>query len=1199
MRENSFFLMIQRAAVAMLFLHFLGIQLLAAEWDNEPRVFQVNRMKPHATLMPYDTIAQAQEGDRKASPHYHTLSGTWKFLLVDKPADRHRTFFRDGFDSTSWNDIKVPGSWQVQGYDYPIYTNVTYPWTGYENPAPPQAPTVYNPVGHYRRNFTLPDHWAERRVRLHFEGVESAFYVWVNGVYVGYAEDSFTSDEFDVTDYVRSGNNNISVQVFRWSDASWLEDQDFIRLSGIFRDVFLYSTPTVHLQDFQVNADLINNYVDGDLQAKVWVRNDNKAAISNHTVEMHLYDMDDSPVIPPVKQTLSMTGHSGNEATLTFQNYVANPAKWSAENPNLYKFVLVLKNNKGDIIETESARIGFRKIELKKDTNGITRYYINNQPIKFKGVNRHELDPDTGRTVSYQRILEDVILMKKFNINALRTSHYPNNPYMYEIADELGIYILDETNLETHGVRDRLPRNDDNWRAACVDRAANMLHRDKNHPSVVMWSLGNEAGSGNVFSSMRDYIHANDRTRPVHYEGDSANSDVYSRMYASARDVASYSDNNRPYVLCEYAHAMGNSVGNLFKYVDAFYANPRSFGGFIWDFIDQGLRRDNGNYFNFGGLWGDNPNDDNFCANGLVSPDRSLQPEIWEVKHAYQNILVANEDIINGKVKIENRFNFTNINQFAGKWVLTEDGSEIQKGTLTDRALDIGPLASKIVTIPYLPPTLKPGSEYRLTFEFSLKESTRWALAGHVVAGDQIDIPYEVPQVEAVNTSSFPYLQMSESSTNITFRAQDFAVTFSKSSGTITNYNYKGKTLVKDGPVPNFWRAPIDNDWGNGMYGRCAEWRHAGQNRILTNLTVENLSSTEKRLLVMFDLPNAGSSKLSMTYTIYGSGDVLVDYTLSPDNSMDEIPEVGTILTLPEELSNIRWYGRGPEENYVDRKRGSFVGVYASTVSDFYVPYMEVQETGQRTDVRWLTLRDNDGMGLLVVGSPVMEINALNYTPEDLTDTKYPWELVPRDDIFLKVTLQQMGVGGDNSWGARPHPEFINTANRIYKHSFRLSPIDDTKKPDREIAKEGFPNLCQINSLSEGKTATASSQEFGNEIHSGNDGDSSTRWCAENGATPQWWQVDLGKVQTISKANITWEFANKKYDYTIDVSTNGASWTQVVDRSNNPSTSQFQEHTFPASLARYVRINIVGLESNSWASFYEFNVLGEGCNSPN
>ena len=1047
----------------LLWLLFSNVS--GAEWDTSPDVFAVNRMTPHATLMPYNTVEEAIAGERTASTNHFTLSGTWKFFLVDNPGQRHSSFFQDNFDAASWDDISVPGSWQTQGYDYPIYTNITYPWTGYENPSPPQAPTVYNPVGHYRRSFTLPEGWNGRRIRLHFEGVESCFYVWINGESIGYGEDSFTADEFDVTDVLRSGANTIAVQVFRWCDGSWLEDQDFIRLSGIYRDCYLYATPSVHMQDFQIDAGLAGNYTDGDLQAKVWVRNFNTSAISAHTVELHLYTSDGSTVFSPVSRTIESLNGGGAEVELSWQQSVSQPALWSAEKPNLYTLVLVLKNDQGDIIETESARIGFREVELKRDGSNRTLLYVNNQPVKLKGVNRHELDPQTGRTVSYERMRGDVILMKQFNINALRTSHYPNNPRMYDLCDEYGIYVFDEANVETHGTRDNVPASDDAWRANCVDRMKNMVQRDKNHPSIIVWSLGNEAGSGNVFTSMRDFAHTTDNTRPVHYEGDNNNADIESQMYASADWVRGYSNNEKPIVLCEYAHAMGNSVGNLFKYVDAFYDNPRSCGGFIWDFIDQGLVRGTTGFFNFGGLWGDNPNDDNFCANGIVSPDRQVQPEIIEVKYQYQNIRVRESDILNGRIYIENRNLFTNVNEYTGQWNLKEDGRVIQSGTLTSEQLNIEPLTEKEVTIGFSPPTVTPGAECRLNISFTLKNNTAWAPAGHEVAQEQLTVPLTVPPVPQIALSSLPALTMAEGGNEVAFSGTAFTITFDKTNGTITDYTWNGTPLILSGPEPNFWRAPVDNDWGNGMAGRCAEWRYAGRDRVLTECIVTDISVTEKQIDVHYTLPGAGNSTMDLSYTFYGSGDVIVSYTLTPDAGLDEIPEVGMMLTLPGSLSELTWYGRGRGENYCDRNRGSPVGEYRMPVDSMYIPYMEVQETGQRTDVRWATLKNGEDLGLMAVGSPLMEINALYFTPEQLHETKYPWDLSPNSDITFRIALRQMGVGGDNSWGARPHSEFVNWPNTAYQHTFRLVPLDNTRKVAHVLAKEGFKNLATSDSI--------------------------------------------------------------------------------------------------------------------------------------
>jgi beta-galactosidase/beta-glucuronidase len=618
------------------------------EWNGNPTVFGVNVLKPHATSMPYSSIEEALKGDRRGSEWYQTLAGTWKFHHVNKPSERHTSFFEDSFDASSFDEIEVPSSWQLYGYDKPIYTNVTYPWSGTDFINPPAAPTNFNPVGHYRRTFTVPANWDGKRIRLHFEGVESAFYVWINGKYVGYSENSFTDHEFDITDKLRAGTNNISVQVFRWCDGSWMEDQDYIRLAGIFRDVYLYATPKAHIQDFQIDANLLSNYKDGDLKASVWVDNFTTAAVSNYSVELQLYADNGTEVGSKMQKSISSIAPNGGEQKVQFQTTVMSPKLWSGEYPNLYTLVLVLKDGSGEVVQIESAKIGFRKVELKKDGTGATRYFINNKPIKFRGVNRHEMDPDHGRVMSYERMEEDVKLMKRFNINALRMSHYPNDPRMYDLCDRYGIYVIDEANLETHGAWDKVPKSNNDWRAASVERMSSMIQRDKNHPSVVLWSLGNEAGNGDVFGSMREYAHSADSTRPVHYEGDWNNADVNSWMYYGYDAVRTYNNNSKPIMLCEFEHAMGNSVGELKEYVDAFYANPRSFGGFIWDFIDQGLRRGNSQYFNFGGLWGDRPNDDNFCANGLVFPDRTVQPELWEVKHQYRNIIVKDVDVSGG-----------------------------------------------------------------------------------------------------------------------------------------------------------------------------------------------------------------------------------------------------------------------------------------------------------------------------------------------------------------------------------------------------------------------------------------------------------------------------------------------------------------------------------------------------------------------
>lgn len=1030
------------------------------EWNGNPSVFGVNVLKPHATSMPYSSMDEAIKGDRRGSEWYQTLAGTWKFHHVDKPSERHTSFFEDSFDASGFDDLIVPSSWQLYGYDKPIYTNVTYPWSGTDVISPPAAPTNFNPVGSYRRTFTVPTNWSGKRIRLHFEGVESAYYVWVNGKYVGYSENTFTGHEFDVTDKLKSGTNNISVQVFRWCDGSWMEDQDFIRLAGIYRDVYLYATPKTHIQDFQIDASLASNYKDGNLKASVWVDNFGSTAASNYSLELHLYDDNGAEVGTALKNTIPSITTNGGEQKVQFQSNITAPKLWSGEHPNLYTLVLVLKDNSGTVVQIESTKIGFRKVELKKDASGITRYYINNQPIKFRGVNRHEMDPDKGRVMSYERLEADVLLMKRFNINALRMSHYPNDPRMYDICDRYGIYVIDEANLESHGAWDKVPKSNNEWRAASVERMSSMIQRDKNHPSVVLWSLGNEAGNGDVFASMREYAHGADSTRPVHYEGDWNNADVNSWMYYGYDAVRSYNNNSKPIMLCEYEHAMGNSVGEIKEYVDAFYANPRSFGGFIWDFIDQGLRRGSSNFFNFGGLWGDRPNDDNFCANGLVFPDRKLQPEIWEVKHQYRNIIVKDVSVSDGIVSIENRFNFTNIADVVELvWSLREDGKEIAQGKVPSTSLSIDPLTKKDVTIPFTKPTLKAGSDYYLNLDFRLKQATLWADAGFSIAEEQFKLSLGEESPPQIDISSLPSMTESQGNGSVRIEGSNFSVAVDLATASITDYKINGIQILKQGPIPNFWRAPTDNDKGNGMGNRCGKWQYAGRDRVINSSKVTTVSAKETRIDFEIGLPKAGSSKMSMSYTIYGSGDIIVEYTFYPDASLSEIPNVGTLFTVPGGFEKVEWYGRGPNENYIGRNQGSHMGIYSTYVDSMTIPYMEIGETGQRTDVKWATLTNGSGMGLMVVGSPMMEFSAQHYTPQQLTDVKLPWDLKRDSDITLRVDYRQMGLGGINSWGAKPLDYYMNFSKNTYNHKFRITPIRGKLENPSELAGLGFKNL--------------------------------------------------------------------------------------------------------------------------------------------
>jgi beta-galactosidase len=1227
------------------------------EWNNKPEIFQVNRLPAHATLMPYDNIESAVTGVRTKSPYYFSLNGTWKFSWSNNPAGRDTNFYKDTANISSWGDINVPGNWQTQrkGYDYPIYTNSQYPWTGYENPSPPQAPTVYNPVGSYRREFSVPESWNGRQIFLSFQGIGSAFYVWINGNYIGYGEDSFTPKEYDVTQYLRTGTNNISVEVYRWSDGSWLEDQDMIRLSGIFRDVFLFSTPSIHIYDFHYTTDLDGSYTNATLIVNADLKSFSQTAPVGYTVEAAVYNSTGGQVTSLQLSTASFS--TSNETQLSQTISVSNPDKWSAEFPNLYTLVIVLKDPGGNIIETESCNLGFRKFELSGG-----KMKINGKPILFKGVNRHEIDPETGKTLTYDRMLQDITIMKQFNINAVRTSHYPNYPQWYELCDKYGIYVIDETDLETHGVRDVVPASRPEWKNNCLDRIQSMVGRDKNHPCVLIWSLGNEAGSGSNFQAMAAWVHQNEPTRLVHYEGDNQWADINSTMYPSVEDVEQYgaSGNSKPLILCEYSHAMGNSEGNIYQYWDVIEKYQNLQGAFIWDFVDQGLWNPAHTGFLYGGDWGDNPNDADFCANGLVSADRTLQPEIYEVKKVYQNIKVKVVDSLKGQFEITNYYRFTNVNSFSGTWQLMEDNQGINSGTLTASDLDIPPLTSKVITIGFGTPALKAGAKYWLNLSFKLSKDELWANTGHEIASEQFEIPFAVAEAPMVDTLLIPTFSVSDSKDSIVVSNTNLQLVFDKNAGTISSYVYQGTKLLQTGPVPSFWRAPNSNDRGNGMPTRCATWKNASQNRTVTGLTLKGISTRQIQIVVTFSYPTSTKSSGSVIYDIYGDGTVVISSTLVPGNAqLPEIPEVGMLCTVPSDFSTVTWYGRGPFENYWDRKKGSNVGVYTTTVDSMFVSYIRPQETGNHTDVQWVCLTNSSGKGLMAVGMPNIEFNALRYTPWELDSkgTQHPFNLVKNSSTVLRLNYHQMGLGGDNSWGARPHPEFTLYSNKVYTYQFRLLPVtnlqqamDMSKVSFSELSTVAVPNLigshlsvtdsiliaCGLSMgsttrmfsttipidhvisqmpdagvkvpvgtavnlvVSSGKdgnaalnkSASASSEESakGNTAGKGNDGDISTRWCANDGGLNYWWKVDLDSVYHLVSSEVTWEVDGQVYGYMIQVSSNNVIWNTVVDKRNNTSTSQIQQDVFSAN-ARYVRIMVTKLASGCWASFWEFKVF--------
>ncbi|MHC4432459.1 MAG: glycoside hydrolase family 2 TIM barrel-domain containing protein [Planctomycetota bacterium] len=792
------------------------------EWER-PEIVGINKEPGHCTLVPYLHLRRALKLDRMQSRLYMSLNGDWKFNWTQKPAERPVEFYKPGYDVSKWADIPVPSNWQMHGYGRPIYLNMRYPF----KVDPPFIPHDYNPVGSYRRQFRILNRWKDRQVFLHFDGVKSAFYVWINGRKVGYSQGSMTPAEFNITEYLKPGENTLALEVYRWSDGSYLEDQDMWRLSGIYRNVYLFATPGVHIRDLAVRTDLDDDYSDATLMIRPKIANYADQNLKGWTVEAQLYDHDRNPVLgEPLSRTASSIigeryPQRDNVKFALLEAKIENPRKWSDEDPYLYVLALTLKDSDGKVVEVKTCRIGFREVEIEDG-----ELLVNGKSVKLFGVNRHEHDPDHGRAIPVSRMIQDIKILKTHNINAVRTSHYPDDPTWYDLCDEYGIYLIDETNLETHGLGGYFS-NVPTWNTAFVERAIRMVERDKNHPSVIIWSLGNESGCGPNHAAMAAWIHDYDPTRPVHYEGavgtprDPEYVDMQSRMYARIPQIirlATRDDDDRPMVLCEYAHAMGNSVGNLKEYWDAIRSHKRLIGGFIWDWVDQGLRKKSPagkEFWAYGGDYGDNPNDGNFCCNGLVQPDRKPNPSLYEVKKVYQRIHVTAVEAKAGRFRIHNEYDFSDLSFTKATWELSADGKVIQEGELPRLSIAAG--SEDNIRIPFDEPSLPGGAECWVKITFALAADESWAKKGHVVAWDQFKVALDTPEPEVVEADAMSPLELEETANKITVSGDDFEVTFGKKTGALESLVFSGKRLVASPLVPNFWRVPIDNDNGNGM----------------------------------------------------------------------------------------------------------------------------------------------------------------------------------------------------------------------------------------------------------------------------------------------------------------------------------------------------------------------------------------------
>ncbi|WP_422660632.1 glycoside hydrolase family 2 TIM barrel-domain containing protein [Paenibacillus sp. EC2-1] len=1019
------------------------------EWNNNPETFQLNRMDAHSTMITYDSLEEALAGKLEQSRSYCSLNGMWKFAWAENPNSRIVNFYEQDYNSDAWAEIPVPSHWQLQGYDYPHYTNVIYPWVEQEDLKPPYAPTKYNPVGSYIRTFTVPEDWKDQPVFISFQGVESAFYIWLNGELVGYSEDSFTPSEFDLTPYLVPGENKLAVEVYRWSDASWLEDQDFWRMSGIFRDVYLFTAPDVHIYDFHVTAGLDHNYEHGSLSVKSRIHNYSETDHSSVTLEVQLYDEEHNPVWTSALSEQVSIGTKPEEV-LELGAEVGSPKKWSAEFPHLYTLVLELKDQDGQTVQYISSKVGFRSFEIK---DGLMK--INGETIEFKGVNRHEFSQTKGRAIGEDEMLADIKLMKAYNINAVRTSHYPNHPKWYSLCDEYGLYVIDEVNLETHGtwtygqkeLEDTLPGSKPEWRENVLDRSKSMVERDKNHPSIVIWSLGNESFGGDNFIHMYEYFKEADPSRIVHYEGvfhyraSEAASDIESQMYTHVSNIEKYAKSNpqKPFIVCEYSHAMGNSCGGLSTYWELFDRYPVLQGGFIWDWIDQAIltrNEDGQEYLAYGGDFGDSPNDGTFCGNGLIFADRTVTPKIYEVKKCYQNVRFSAIDYDQETVSISNRNLFTNLVDYDLQWNVLRNGQPVAEGV---HQVDIAPGATVAVGISEALAACSGGEfsdEYVLTLSFVLKKEQLWADKGHEVAFEQfvLKVGDDAEVINKDKNSGKP-VQITEQDALISVSGDDFSLKFDKATGALTSYMYADTEFMKQTPVPNFWRALIDNDRGNNLEERSGVWRTASAERTLKNLTCEqgaNIVTIE----VVYSLPTSPESTCILTYTVNGEGAVQVQQELTPGADLSEIPEVGMMFELEGSFDTLTWYGKGPFENYSDRNTGAKIGLYSGLVKDQWVPYLRPQECGNKTEVRYASIHNNQGLGMEIQGLPKVELNVLPFTPMEIEASDHAYKLPTSDKTVVRVMSQQMGVGGDDSWGSKPHPEYTLYADRSYRLSF-------------------------------------------------------------------------------------------------------------------------------------------------------------------
>jgi beta-galactosidase len=1037
--------------------HTIQDQATLPDWLN-PAVFQINRLPPRASFYSFLRDPKGFVSEPWTAGNYLSLNGSWKFNYVENPEQRPKDFFRTDYDVRAWDDIAVPGNWQLLGYGVPNYVNTRIDFT--DKPIAGEVPADFNPVGSYKRHFKLPQDWQDKHVIVYLGAVKSAYYIWINGQQVGYAQDSKSPAEFDITDYVKAGDNEIALQVFRWSDGTFLELQDMWRLSGIERDVYLYATPKVRIRDYHAKTGLSDDFQHGvfDFSAQI---------VNHHAVKLQAYQLRVS-LTDPAKQVvyselLPLADlAAGAEITVTCQHIIEQVYRWNGETPHLYTLNLTLLDAEQIPQQYVVNRVGFRRSELK---NG--NVLINGQAVLFKGVNRHEHDPITGHVISRESMRQDMALLRQYNINAVRTSHYPNDPYWYELADEYGMYLVDEANIESHGLgAANQPVSYDPtkhmvnmaaWQPAYLHRIENLYERDKNHPSIVIWSIGNESGDGANIEVLYDWLKLRSDMPVMSEQAQTRrHTDMYSQMYASVDILEHYAlteselDYKRPLILCEYEHAMGNSMGNLADYWQLIEHYPILQGGFIWDWVDQTFNKttaDGKTYKAYGGDF-ETPgmyHDGNFSANGVLAADRTPNPHAFEVKHVYQYMDVQALDLSHGKVTIRNKRFFTTLDDVELLWHVTGNGQVVGSGTL--EVLTLGPQQQREVIVPwqFMP---QADTEYFANFEWRLKRASDLLPEGYVVASNQLPLS-PLPKV-LVSPSSHSKQPISvndgaELFTILIATDRGVAVTFNKQSGWLQGLTLNGTEMLVTQMRPEFWRAPTDNDFGEKFAEKAKVWQFAGQTAELRHFSWQQLADQRIKVDTEHYLPDVESRYLS-TYLIDDHGQVLVDHWLyaGPHKFQAALPRFGNLLQVPAEFDQVSWFGRGPHENYWDRKQSAFVGRYQMSVDELYFPYVRPQENGYRSDVREVSFTNTQGLGLKISGQPLIGFGAQFYALDDYDQFEkaglHPHELPRQDHIFINIDYKQRGVGGTDSWGAAPLFRYT-LPWRDYHYSFLISPL--------------------------------------------------------------------------------------------------------------------------------------------------------------